>query len=199
MRSIVVDSLVDGDIVAPFPLNNELAAVGADFHSLDRWNFDANSLAATKASAGAWGRKETWGTETAETFTVTDGTSANDILAVPGPGVGLDAWVQVVETVDCALMVSFGCAAFFDSGVVEAPMWIGVRVDGELIAQTGPSRYLCFTGWADIFGIKLVGAGTHIIEPVFGVHPPSSTSGVTAAAFNVEFRDRVLTLREVAR
>lgn len=195
MKSFPLDSQGAGDVITPFAFNNEVGDLFKTIHALDWWNFIATSVTVDKLEAGACGDMRVTGGITGQVSTVTASANSNDVYPIlTDAGV---PWIERFTSGDGFLNLLLFCNLFNSNPSIIMPGWIGIRLDGLLVAQSG--LYPAFTGAIDVplqcGCMAPVGAGVHVIEPVFGV----DTSFAAWAATDVEFDNRQLAIREFAR
>lgn len=192
MRSYPTDFAFPGDETSPHALNHELNDAVASFHTLDTWNFDDQVVQVAKVELGGWGKLETFGHTAVNVPQLQTGATSQDVYPVRTAS---DVpWVIEIETGDADLELSMGISW---SGVTACSLWFGLKVDGRIVAQTGPSALARTVAQPDLHCRWPVNAGTHRIEPVWGINTgDDQTLGTTQ---DVEFYDRVVTVREVAR
>lgn len=190
MKSYPIDADHTSDYIVPFAANNEFAEMFGVIHSLDLYNFVAASLTVSKLDQGATGDIRITGSETPRAVVVSDAQLNSDVYAIPNDGGG--NWVERITTGDGILQVTIqGWASNLFGG---APLWMGVRVDGVLAAQSGTasSGLGIASAWFAQAEVP-VGAGEHIVEAVFGFY--SIGGGVTT----ITWQDRTMIMRELAR
>ena len=195
MRCYPVDHAVTGDEVTPHPINRELDEVVSTFHTLDTWNFNDAVVLVAKCGLGAWGKIQTFGIANANTLTLTVTTYPHDVYFVPGDN-GTGPWFIDFTTGDCDLEISFGMSWWEGNDLLgDGGFWFGLKFDGQIIAQTGCAAYLRTMHHPDLLCRTPASAGTHRIEPIWGVNSVAIFGGNV----DIDFFDRVVTVREVAR
>lgn len=198
MRSYPVAFVRPGDDLVPHPINAELAECTRTLHALDGWNLVAASVLVAKTALGAWGKVQTFGYEDMMAVTVQAGSSNNDVYWIPATDPAAP-WIQRITTGDCMLEVAFGATILMNPTTAIAGLWIGCKVDGVFVVRSGVvNQGGRVNDHCDMVGQIALAAGEHLIEPVFGVHP-SGTASTLGVSTEVDFYDRVITLRELAR
>lgn len=196
MRMFPSDSQANGDVVTPFALNNELREMFSCIHSHDWYNFIASSLPATKLEDGAAGDVRVVGYDgSASAKTVDTAANSNDVYPM------VDAadvdWVEEFTSADSVLLIVLSCTLFDSNPTTFLPVWIGVRVDGVLAARSGTEHSQNGLIEATLMCSCMipVGAGVHLIEPVWGVN----TNLAAWTSKDIELEGRLLSIRELNR
>jgi hypothetical protein len=195
VRSFTTDQDFTGDYLTPFPLNNEFAEMAQVAHALDSYNFAAASLLVSKLELGALGDLRVAGFQgLTNQVTVTGTAKSSDIYPIPDSSD--DPWIELFPSGDGLLKIALSCDIVNITANTQVPCWIGFRVDGNLEGQSGTfgTTNGAFGESFACFGDVFVGAGTHVIEPIFAVYTGSSWT--TA---DLEFNDRILSILEFAR
>jgi hypothetical protein len=182
------------NIITPHELTEELAESIAVMHALDGDNVPNNELAAAKAALGAWNTIEysTRSTNRTKTLGSTHGTG----IAYQMPDSAGNPWFLSIETGDGYLeaIVSTWVEEISGPPNLIRP-WFGLRVDGRLVARQ-PIRVACLQAVCEVDAAVAVGAGTHIVEAVWGLDDPSTGTGWNR---NVQFDAGVLWARGAHR
>lgn len=200
MRSYPVDTDYTNALLSPFAFNAELAEMFGVFHSLDTYNFADQSITVAKLAAGACGDLLIRGTDIGQAYTVQKTAGISDVYPIPN-ATGTP-WIETMTTGDGVLKLTLASDVRNNTDT-HTPVWIGIKLDGELVARS-PTHPDDAAGAADsndvvslfCFATVPVGAGSHVIEPCFGVYPDSV---LWTAANNIEFDTRQLVAREVLR
>lgn len=192
MRSYPVDAAAEGELVTPTELNAEVAEIVSAMHSIDRYNFAPNILDRQRVATGSW---NTLLLDVIETnVEVEHIAKSNQQAMYPIPDGDGNPWVRSYDTPDCMLHCSLGVDWADVSDNLQLYLWIGVLVDGLLVAQSPLGDYSCWRDHAQVWGIVPVAAGTHRIECVYGLHDRALATPRT-----VNFFHRILSARAVCR
>jgi hypothetical protein len=196
MKSYVTARAFPGQYAATTEINAELADVVAAMHRLDRDNL-GEPLTHGKVELGAFGKLKL--SQSEQLITVLHPPNnlddeSTDMYPLP---FDLSAgepiyWVVDFESGDCELEISLGVGWVDDFDELEHWLWIGVRVDGVLVARSPTQAEFTFGSAAQVTVNHPVSAGVHIIEPVYG-------RAYDASERWVSFTDRTLSVLEIAR
>lgn len=196
MRSYIASTVEDGEYATPNEINDELRELVGALHSVDRDNLEG-SLTSAKAALGAWGR-----------MLISESEQAIDVVHPFAPATfegseihripfDLDAgtivpWYIEFESGDCELEVELGAQWTDDVDDLESYVWIGIRVDGILVARSPVQQQFTRSEHGYVVWTVPVGAGVHVIEPVYGrpFYPSDRT---------IKWQDRSCVIRELAR
>ncbi|HEY6866248.1 MAG TPA: hypothetical protein VI792_03260 [Candidatus Eisenbacteria bacterium] len=193
MRSLPVDAPASGEITTPNEANAEFREITGAMHDLDADHFATARIAASKLAPGAFGNVyfSTFypGGSITQHFA---GSSQGQVYNICNESGG--DWIIQPTTADCSLQMSLG--AYWETGPAGAPMylWIGIRFDGQLVAQSPMQPYPFFRFNSFVRCQVPCPSGTHLIEPVYGIHEASL--GVTR---NVQWLSRDWSGIEVLR
>lgn len=196
MRSFTTDNADVGEFITPHELNNELREVVTGIHRIDRDNFGPNELPTTKIALGAWGD---WFIEQIEEpvdIAHQPGDNSTVVYPIPHDDSGgvITNWVVEFSSGDCELMVTLA-ATWEDQALFDPTfMWIGAKVDGILIMQSPIQMSNTYVDHALVWMSVPVGAGTHVVEFVYGMHDAALGFPRT-----ITWLDRMAVIREIAR
>lgn len=197
MRSWPVDRPIAGEFVAPLELNAELAELSASAHDIDYDNIGgAAIITGDKVADGTWGKVWTNPiTSDGSLRTHTAGDNQVQVFELPNDG-DTAPMRMVVDTGDCELALSLGACWSATQGATAVPikLWLGIRLDGVVVAQSPIGSPIATRCHQLIRQSVPVPAGRHVIDAVYGIHD----SGLASTTV-VQWRDRRLTAREVAR
>ena len=194
MKSFTRALAKSGEIITPHELNTELRDVVGTMHALDRHNVPAFAITRGKVAAGAFGR---WLIDPITTARNTDHTAGqNGQVYYPIPDEAGEPWIKTFLTGDGGLVVGLHVSFGDVTSVTPTQLytWVGVLVDGALVAQSPISHVLAYRDHLSIEYEVPVGAGYHRIEAVYGLHVAA-----LAAARTYSWFDRILFAREVSR
>lgn len=197
MRTFVRARAEPGELVTPNEINDELRDIVGAMHSLDRDNLPANLLTNARTALGAWGNILISRSEQAVDVEFPPGPSDLDSCEIHVIPFDLDGdivvpWIEEFATGDCDLELSLG-AQFSDIvDELTSRIWIGIRLDGVLVVRspTQPDFTSAEHGYCTI--TVPVGAGTHILEAVYG-RPFATTTR------SLKWENRCMAAREIAR
>lgn len=189
MRSFTSALPTAGMVITPGELDAELADVGTSFHQLDRDNFAAGAVAATKVAVDAWGAVLRLERSVLQTKTHSDAGTSQDWFHLPDD-LGADT-IARQQTGDCVLHICFSACFQETTLALFLNVWIGVRLDGELVAKSPLNRRVTI-GSCQCEAVVPVGAGVHVLEPVYGLHRQSGP-------LTIDWLEANLWSREMAR
>lgn len=192
MRSLPTATTVAGEIVTPHEFNSELREVGLALHGLSQENFTPAAIALDRASLSAWGRRRLTRTETVRTSGHNAGENA--LVAYPIPDANGDPWTERYTSSDGILRLCLGAWWVSDVNTNPVPLWIGIRVDGVLEAQSPIADKTTYESHATVVVDVPVGGQQHVIECVYGLH-----SYALGTSLILSWKDRHLSLRERVR
>lgn len=188
MRSFPAALTRDGSYITPFELNTELGEISAVGNSLDVHNFGVEEIDSDKLESGACGDL------LIDEITSTNiQTSTNDRTLKPVLNGNDEPWLQEFESGDGLLRVA--TSGWLSMTPNASLIWIGVRVDGKVVATQQLTAALS-NAWR-IEGDIAVGAGVHVVDVVW--QGPAASGFLLAYTNDYEWKDRILTVREVAR
>lgn len=189
MRSFPAAIASDGLYLTPHEINAEVAEIASVVNSLDLYNFEAGEISHAKLEAGACGDLHV---DRLTSSNSQDSTNDRTVRGVPDEDD--DPWVVEFASGDGYLRVT--CGGWVSASTVGLAIWVGIRVDGELVASQALTSGLADAAW-HIEGDIAVGAETHLIEVVWQGY---QADGFLIAYTNTyTWKDRHLTIREFAR
>lgn len=165
MRSWPADKPEEEEVATPYELDAELRELTGAAHEVDVDNYASGRLAASRAAPGSWANITLSRPAAPDNTTVQAG-EGGGILPILISGA---PWVVPITTGDCRLIVTLVQSWQDGIGDDSLLLWVGVRVDGELVARSPIQQQGCpevYTGFAR--GAVFVQAGTHLAEMVFG-------------------------------
>jgi hypothetical protein len=199
VRSHVAAVAEDGEFLTPHEVAAELRETVGRMHRIDRDNFPTNELDVTVVGLGAFGNVMISELESEETVDHNAGDNSETVYPIPlnttGGGATVEPWILYFPSGDCELELSLSVEWRQDTDLTDPTyLWIGIRLDGDLVVRSpiqviqsnNDSSYVVYT--------VPVPAGTHIVEPVYGIHEQQA-----GAALEFIFGDRVCAIREIAR
>lgn len=192
MRSIVAEYVPEGDFVTPHEFNAEVGELVETAAQLDHDNIRANALTVDKLDLGALQSIRIQGYESGGNVVIGTDVTLTDIFPIPrSDGT---PWIETVTTGDGVLSVTFSAEWQSSDGLTPCYVWAGIKVDGNLEVRSGTTPGSAAGDNVHIECKAPVGAGTHTVELVMGVHP-------TLAPFarTVSWIERQVAIREVAR
>lgn len=194
MRSFPVATVPGTQFPTPHELNAEFAEEAGVLHALDRDNFDPLELDEEKLVEGAFGSILVMGAEDTVSHIFQIDTGGYQVHWLPDDGTSSDGRMVVPFTSGDGLLRVSLSAYVRDSAANVIYAWVGVRVDGVMVAHSPQCLYYSrFAFFCQ--GTIAVGPGSHLIEGVYGFSPAYTD----AAGRTLEFRDRVLTVQEAVR
>lgn len=197
-RSWPADAAVNSEFATPNELNAELSELAEVAHDLDNDNLAFNRITAAKTQNGAFGNlflslpTAVLGEQTVHLA----GDSSGIVYAMPKPnnGTGGVPWILEPTLSDCEFKMTLS-AAWEDQALNQwLGLWIGIRVDGVLVAQS-PLQSRGF--WSSHASVRVdvpLAAGGHTIEMVYGLHEVA-----LAATRTISWLSRAWSGIEVAR
>lgn len=193
MRSFVRARVESGEYITPHPINDELRETVGVIHSLDRDNFPPAALTSTRFETGAWGGILVEGKDEEVAIVHAAASTEGRVFQIPDTVSGgvVIPWIEEIVTGDCMLDVALSCQIGDTVDELEWFFWAGVRVDGVLIARSPMQTEGTYKSDAYVEFQVAVGAGPHILEPVYGCRRD--------VAGTLRFFDRILRARELAR
>lgn len=196
MRSYVNARANSGEFITPNEINDEIREIVGTLHSIDRDNIPANVITPAKCALGAWGNLLLSTTEQVIAIVHPQSGHVGRIYGIPfdvSGGVTIP-WIKQFPTGDAELEI--GLSVGFTDDVDELPwfLWAGVRVDGLLAGRSPMQTEGTYRDHVYLSFSTPVGAGTHVIEPVYGISTQLRTVGGT-----LSFTDRQLSVLEKAR
>lgn len=194
MRSFPVDAAVNGEFTTPLELDAELREITGAGHDVDNDNLAGARVGLTKVAAGAYGTIQLATVYPGGDLTVHQpGDSAGQVYNIPGGGTG-NPWILAPTFADGSVEFSLGVYFRDDALTSTLLAWVGLRLDGELIAQS-PIQGPQFYGSSRFVRVQRpVAAGVHLLEPVYGLHETA-----LAAIRTISWLSRDVSCREVAR
>ena len=181
-----------GWYLTPHELNAEVREVVQASHALAEDNFGEGVLSAAPVVVNAFGGMWEFERTTSQNSTIPAADQYGEYQPIPNSSG--TAWVESVTTGDCLLEGVFGVTMRSTGGTpVASIVWVGVVLDGVLVAQSPMGDYTSLQDSADVEFAEGVGAGAHRLELVFGYHASPTT------AQTIEWNEGNLVVREVAR
>lgn len=203
MKTYVTNVVSGAEVVTPTSVNDEMLDIAGTANRLDDENFGTNALAASKLALGAMHRLAYVTSETTRSLDINGFSDGTTVGAVPDDS-GVP-WIQEVTTYGGMLVLSVRVAVstfyYVDIPPVTAVpgtgnLWVGLRVDGQLVARSVEQSPSSTTDTLSARAHLPVGAGTHLVEVVFGVDRPTTGYGGAVGAEYAEFDDRALCVME---
>jgi len=189
------NNVFEPNFLTPREINDELAAMVATAHSLDGDNFDAGELTKARMEQSVCGGVYRVGVDgTTDDITILGSNANNNVIHIPLSG-GAN-WIDTFDTADGVIEITLSLTVGDSNpgtGTEGLAMWVGVLIDGVMAAQSPTDN-----GGGDLqamtaIGTFPVGAGTHVVEAVFGAPVHLGAGRV------VRFHDRILSIIEGAR
>lgn len=179
-----------GDLVIPQELTNELgAAISVINGNLDRDNFPAGFFGITNMAQYVTQRCTYYASDAGLSWT----SPVTEVSAGTAPALPTSEWmstggVLVVQTLDGALEIRGGGA--FDQPGNTCSVEVGLRIDGEVVAQSSYTGAPLTSCSPHAFAIVPVGAGPHTVELMFRVsYSPGAARTVTGYAMRLMVRE----------
>lgn len=179
MQSWITETLLSGRYAAPDELVSEQLALADRVRRLDGDNFQ--SVTAAKVAVGAWEDRFSSNQTTSQNTTLTDTNAANDVIPIPdNDGT---PWLIDFSTgdgqVEGTLNATFDCNTGGGADAF-AVIWIGVKLDGTLIAISPSAGGLSLTeDTCEVDFVWPVQAGPHRLELVCGLNGAEVAAGTT--------------------
>lgn len=202
MRSYTQATVSAGEVVTERELMQELQDVAEKGNALDDDNFGLEAITATKLQVGSCNRLFYEATETVREVAPSYFQNSEAIYAVPDAAG--DPWVQAISTVNAVLHVVAQVVIADDADTFMAYAWVGIRVNGEIVARSGDQEAQSTVDTFNVRAILPFGIGTAQVEVIFGVSLPAvvNTASPTSAPVltdhptTLEFRDRQFVIYE---
>lgn len=192
MRAYPVDTPATGEFITPNEINAELAELVAAMDALDADNFSANAITRGKLADGCFGNLLIDRIETVRQ--IQHEAVDNTVVQYPMPNADGDPWIRNYSTGDCVLQCTL-FAYFADQTTFEQLyLWIGLLLDGALVLQSPLEQNSLYRDCSLVEGNIPVGAGTHTLAVVYGMH-----SAALGSPRTIDWLDRMLSAREAAR
>lgn len=194
MKSYVSALVVDGETATPLPVNEELLAIAGDANRLTEENLDG--LAASKLALDSVHRLLVDAIETSRTVTVNfrDVTLTGTTQALPDAAG--DPWTHTIETYGGALYLTLQVAMEDATNKLNNYAWVAIAVDGEVVARSSDQEAQCYADSWHAHAVVPLGAGSHVVELLFGTSLPAEADGAAGAGGDLEFVDRTFIAME---
>lgn len=201
MRVFPVDLAANGWLATPVELNHELENLVGVFNGrMDRDNIPNDTLTAATFELDAFNV-----IDRDQTATVRDVVHTEYHLKqqwTPIPDSSGNPWLRTITTPDCALQITLNAnAEHYIDGIEEDErlrIALGVFVNGQLAGMTGiPFGMQALT--LNLDASWPVGAGTHIIQPVYTLHENVRSRWGAAATATVRWHGRSIWTRGCCR
>jgi hypothetical protein len=205
MRSYIVDGAVAGEVITERELMSELRDIADHANNLDDDNFQLATLTAAKLETGALNVVLYESTETSRTVVPAYNVDSEGVYGVPDAAG--DPWVVTFVSSGGVLHIMAQVALGDSADLYNAYAWVGLRVNGELVARSSDQEAQSTTDTFNVRAILPFGIGTQVVEVVFGVAIPTvantmnvgTTPVWTQHATSVVFGDRILMVREASQ